>query len=475
MPSTIEKSKLHILLPSTQGNVKFCKTLMTMTLLGYPAPTIIGWGFEDSSNGLKGGGSHYMKITNSLAYIENHERNGTPDFEEEVVFMLDAYDIWFQLPVETLLARYEKVLREENARVAHRMGKAYHNEKIESGVIFGAGKRCIPNMPYTISCYPVPDSPVPHDVYGDATDSQFGVSSASAYRARYLNSGFIIGKVKFMRPLLKKAQEKMEICKDQKPREDDVRNWSGHCYSGSDQSIFNEMLGEQEYHREVMRRHHRGIFDDMLDKMIPGRAGAWPKPYYVYGALVKDPLSPEFPHNQHNTTLLPGKPFEFGMALDYFYDLGHQAINAERDVFYVKHDKPLKGQLGRFSPFDCRNMRSNMPDDIPSGNVELLAADPSGPKTWKQVQLMSEVCVDTVPVMIHHNAMNKKRIETEWSKPWWHGRSRKLMEYRKNEGAEALVNGFKTDSETVKKLTWDELCPAEYDEELYRDVKETKA
>lgn len=457
-----------MILPATQTNPNFCKTLMTMTILGYPVATIVGWGSQDDKGGLKGGGSHYMKITNTLAWIENHERNGTEEFDNELIFMLDAYDIWFQLPPETLLARWERVIEEENARVKQRMGKAFNNENIETGVIFGAGKRCIPNMPFSIACYPVPDSPVPHDTYGSATDTQFGVGAATAYRARYLNSGFIIGKVKHVRPLLQRAAVKMEICKNKKNRPDDTRGWSARCYGGSDQSIFIEMLGEQEYHREVMRRHHRGRFDDLLDWLIPGRAGSWPKPYHLMGAKITDPLNPEFPHKQHDTFYLPNKPFEYGIALDYFYDLGHQAINAERDVHYIRHDKPVKDQIGKWTPFDCRNPRSTMPADVPTGEIDLLASDSSGPKTWESVPLMSEVCVDTIPVMIHHNAMNKNRLETEWVKPWWHGRAKNMMEWRKDKAAEQIVRGFSTD--LGERLSWEQLCPKKFDGELYRDA-----
>ncbi|KAK0385860.1 hypothetical protein NLU13_7037 [Sarocladium strictum] len=465
-PSTaarVTKDKLHILLPATRSNPNFCKTLMTMTILGYPAPTIIGWG------GREGGSSHYMKITNSLAWIEDHERNGQPEFEEEIVFMMDAYDVWFQLPPEVLLARYERILREEDARVKQRLGKAFRNEHLETGVIFGAGKRCIPNMPSSISCYAVPDSPVPHDIYGAATDTSFGVGPATSFRTRYLNSGSMIGKVKHMRKLLKAAAAKMRVCKDRQTRPDDSRGRSGQCDGGSDQSIFIEMLGEQEYHREIMRRHHRGIFDDVLDWLVPGRAGSWPKPWNIYGAVVTDPLNPEFPHRPHNTAYHTGKLWDFGIALDYFADLGHQGIDAERDIHYIMHDQPIAPQLSRQSPFDCRNPRSTMPDDIPRGNVDLLTANGPGPRTWQSVPLLSEVCMDTIPVMIHHNAMNNSRLETEWEKPWWHGRARKMLEWREKEGAEQLLHGFMTDVHMA--LTWSELCPARYDQELYREGK----
>lgn len=460
-------------MPATQSNDRFCKTLMTLTMLDYSDPYIVAWDMEDSKGGLKGGGSHFAKITSSLDYINDEERRKQPGFDDELVFIIDSYDIWFQLPQEVLLSRYEAIVREENERVAHRMGRAWKEEDISSPIIFGGGKRCCPNQIQTVSCYPVPESPLPDDIHGGATDTMMGRNEWSSRRTRYLTAGYVIGPVGKMRAALERAKQRLEECISRTNAWFDSGNHkSDHCYQGSDQSIFVEMFGEQEFHREVMRRHHRTFYDDWLDKIIPGRAGAKPPPTEIMGAPVLDRLNPDFPHQEFDPTYLPDKPYEFGISIDYWSLLGHQTSNADADGRYIRHNKPLGPQVGPQRMFDCV-AKAPMPEDLPrkGGVLDLL---PGHKESWETLPLYSEICVGTVPVMIHHNNINKKHIENDWDQPWWHGYSRQLIEKRREQGATLFTKGIMTD--TGKAMKWDQLCPTEYDEELFRDIgeKQTK-
>ncbi|KAL7792019.1 hypothetical protein V8C37DRAFT_135221 [Trichoderma ceciliae] len=467
--SQVKGRKMHILLPATRSNVHLCKTLLTMTILGYPSPTIIAWEDQDHAKGLLGGGSHFAKITRTLDYINDPQRRNQTGFDDELVFMLDAYDIWFQLPPDVLLSRYNAILEEDGARVAHRMGRAYDNEGIHPQVVFGAGKRCAPNLLNSVSCYPVPESPLPDDVYGGNTDTLIGTNQWSSFRTRYLNSGYAIGPVAEMRRILGRALEKLEECENRKGASfDDGTEASDFCYHGSDQSIFVEMFGEQEYHREVMRRHHRTRADDVLDKVIPGRAGSKPPATDVQNAPVIDRLDPAFTHQQYNKTHLPEKPFEFGIALDYWSLLGHQTSNAVTDARYIRHDRPLGPQVGKRGKFDCvpKTNMLPLPSDLPSRQpLSWLAG--SQPSQWQMMPLYTEICIGTVPVMIHHNSVEKYHREEQWNQTWWHGRSRMLLEERRKEGAAQLSEGILTDKENVAR--WEELCPRETEKELFRD------
>ncbi|RFU78459.1 hypothetical protein TARUN_3706 [Trichoderma arundinaceum] len=464
--------KIHILLPATRSNVNLCKTLLTMTILGYPNPTIIAWEDEDKASGLLGGGSHFAKITRTLDYINDPQRRNQTGFDDELVMMLDAYDIWFQLPIDVLLSRYNTILEEESARVAHRMGRAYDIEGIHPKVIFGAGKRCAPNLLNSVSCYPVPESPLPNDVYGGNTDTLIGINQWSSFRTRYLNSGYTIGPVGEMRRILERAMKKLEECQNRKGASfDDGTGASDFCYHGSDQSIFVEMFGEQEYYREIMRRHHRTGVDDVLDKVIPGRAGSTPPPTNVQNAPVVDRLEPDFTHQQYNKTHIPEKPFEFGMALDYWSLLGHQTSNAITDARYIRHNRTLKEQIGKRGIFDCTPKTDllPLPHDLPN-NQALPWLNGSLPNQWEAMPLYTEICIGTVPVMIHHNSVEKFHRERQWDQTWWHGRARMLLEERRKGGAVQLADGIPTDKGTVVK--WEELCPKTEEKELFRDVDE---
>ncbi|KAK6449473.1 hypothetical protein FP744_10005723 [Trichoderma asperellum] len=466
--------KIHILLPATKSNVNFCKTLLTMTILGYPSPIIIAWEDKDQAKGLLGGGSHFAKITRTLDYINDPVRRSQPGFDDELVFMLDAYDIWFQLPLNILLSRYDAIIEEENARVAHRMGRAYNNEGISSKIVFGAGKRCAPNLLNSVSCYPVPESPLPNDIYGGNTDTLIGINQWASFRTRYLNSGYTIGPVGEMRRVLERALEKLKECQNRKGASfDDESGASDFCYHGSDQSIFVEMFGEQEYYREVMRRHHRTGMDDVLDKVVPGRAGSKPPPTDVQQAPVNDRLEPEFTHQRYNKTHLPDKPFEFGIALDYWSLLGHQTSNALTDARYIRHSRLLKPQVGKQGKFECvpKTDRLPLPLDLP-GNQQLPWLAGSLPNEWETMPLYTEICIGTVPVMIHHNSVEKYHRDEQWNQTWWHGRSRMLLEERRKEGAPQLLEGIPTDKGSV--VLWKDLCPKWTEKELFREPEPKK-
>ncbi|KAI9903839.1 hypothetical protein N3K66_000368 [Trichothecium roseum] len=468
-------------MPATKRDMNMCKTLMTMTILGYPTPRIVAWGDGDDSEGLVGGGSHYSKITKTLEFLDDEQRrNNRPEFEDELVFMIDSYDIWFQLPVHTLIDRYHAIVKEENERVRHRMGhKAYDREGINSQIVFGAGKRCAPNQMQSIACYPVPDSPLPRDIHGGATDTVLGRTRWTSHRTRYLNSGYIIGPVRQVRAMLQRAQLKLGECAGRERADfDDGSGSTGFCYRGSDQSIFVEMFGEQEFQREIMRRHHRGAYEDYLDGIIPNRAGARPATTFIENVPVDDLLEPGFPHQENDTSYDPGKPHEYGIALDYWSALGHQTMHAERDFRYIRHDRPVEEQFhGEGGMFDCKNMKAPFPADLPRGtSLNLLRGEMEGGGEteegkdvgWDALPLFHEVCVGTAPVMLHHNSVDKRQREAQWDRTWWHGHSRNLLAKRRELGAPQLVEGIPVEGGDT--LTWEELCPSEYDAELFRDV-----
>ncbi|KAK3674042.1 hypothetical protein LTR78_006245 [Recurvomyces mirabilis] len=222
-------------------------------------------------------------------------------------------DIWFQLRAEVLLSRYYKINQEANERLRNRLGSAVEAESLKQTIIFGAGKRCAPNQLHTVACYSMPDSPLPDDLYGSNTDTIMGRNKYTSLKQRYLNSGYIIGPVGDLRKMFQRAWDKVQATKDQMDW-DNGSHGSDFMYHGSDQSIFNEILGEQEFQREVMRRRHRSQSD-----RIKGIGGV-PKATHIEGTLIRDPLKPDFTHEtiEHKD----GKPDEFGIGLDYFSELG---------------------------------------------------------------------------------------------------------------------------------------------------------
>ncbi|KAL9949756.1 hypothetical protein D7B24_001498 [Verticillium nonalfalfae] len=464
-----EPKRMHMVIPVSKSDPRFCKNMLAQTILGYPRPTVVMWDQKFDDDRYLGKGSHLAKISGTLKWLEDPKNK---KYDDDLVIMIDAYDVWFQLPPETLVARYHALRAAEDKRIAQRMGKAFTREKISSKVIFSASKRCGPNEIRSVACYPVPESPLPNDIYGAVTDTMDGPSQWAGLRTRHLVSGFIIGPVKDMRRIFQRANRNMAKCLEGDQKGD--KYYLPKCHKGSDQSFFNEMFGQQEYHREVMRRHHRNAWDRFLDGMVPTRPGAPRRPHKIETLLIDDPLNPSFDHQlMSDPDYHADQRYEFGIMVDHFSEVSHQTSNALHDTTFVNHsaplgpqvDKPAHGQKIICSP------RAPMPSDLVdnAGGLELFAEQ--GRPRWEQLPLYSEVCNGVIPVVAHHNWVNKKPIDTLWPSMWWTGHARQLFDARraqaKDESERKRVGGVDTD--TGKSLTWDDLCPAEWEKDVFLD------
>lgn len=143
------------LLPATHKDKHLCKTLLTATVLGYPTPDILAWGEQVTKvqgTFLFGDGIHLAKISKTLEYLEHV----APQRDNDLVLMIDAYDVWFQFGPHVLLERYHRINTDANARLKRRLGHSYE-QATKQIIIFGAGKRCALNDLSSTGCYPLPD------------------------------------------------------------------------------------------------------------------------------------------------------------------------------------------------------------------------------------------------------------------------------------------------------------------------------
>jgi hypothetical protein len=134
-------------------------------------PVIVNWGGESH---------HSAKIFKLLEYLE---KNTSAPLEKQlelpaecreergdIVLSLDAYDVLTQRPMESVIAEFDK---------------------IPANVAYSAEKGCHP--PGEDWCLQVPSGPLPLNLYGPQTDDD---SHLPTCRARFLNSGFVIGYAK---------------------------------------------------------------------------------------------------------------------------------------------------------------------------------------------------------------------------------------------------------------------------------------
>jgi len=176
------------------------------------------------------------KITGALDYFKVQDAT----HDEDLAMIVDGFDVWFQLSPQIMIDRYQEINRRAEQRIRGRMGDAMKSENTSQTIVFSSQKRCWPGKSDDISCYAVPESPLPRYVYGPQTDTLSG-DEKNHYlriRQRWLNAGFIIGPIKEMRALFERAQERAAANPD---------------VQGHDQAVLADVWGEQEYSRESAR------------------------------------------------------------------------------------------------------------------------------------------------------------------------------------------------------------------------------
>ncbi|KAI0022416.1 hypothetical protein F4780DRAFT_777791 [Xylariomycetidae sp. FL0641] len=475
--STPRNTKLHVVLPANNKEVNLCKLLLGSSLLGYPTPTLLGWEETFDQDGILGGGSHLAKVSRVLEYLQSLDASQ----DDELVLMLDAYDIQLQLPASVLIDRYYETREATQKRAIDFAGAAaVTGEGIQQLVMFGAGKRCAPNQPHTIACYPLPESPLPMDLYGPNTDTVVGHNHYYSVRQRYLNSGYILGPAKDMRRVFAEAWRIIEDHPERDPL-DDGSHGSDSMYHGSDQSIFATMFGRQEWCREKLRLKH-------------APRGTKPRSSQIFFSPIDNVLNPSFTHEVVDFDLSEGNPHEYGIFLDYFSDFGHQTINSEEDAKWLRYAAdapPFDEQVGpRMPGFDCPVhapeqppadiLRSVIPNDAnTTADVAELEA------LWFDRALYTHLCSGRIPVLRHMNG-DKGHREFHWPLIWYQPRAREMLarlgdvlaqrpppventwEQHKADPRLAAAGGVWTDKGAL--LQWGDVCLPEWDGEIFRDV-----
>ncbi|KAK6527544.1 hypothetical protein TWF694_004527 [Orbilia ellipsospora] len=175
--------RIHLLIPVTAPNDKFCKTFFSSIVNGFPPPFLINYNQTYWQEAI----ARAQKIKGFHTYL--HERTR----DEDIIVMIDGFDVWFQLPLQVLLSRFLK---------------------LGAPVVFGADKKCWPNDMKSIACTAIPESPLPKDVFGDDTDRQTILRERRQkydnFRPRWVNSGTIIGYAKDVRSIYDEAWKKVE-------------------------------------------------------------------------------------------------------------------------------------------------------------------------------------------------------------------------------------------------------------------------
>lgn len=423
-PPALQKTNpsFHLLVPATESNSNLCKTLLSSFVLAYPPPTLINYGKKfDGDNWDKG--SHAGKIRGVYDYLNDKEKV----VDEDMVLVIDGYDIWFQLPPIIMIKRYHQLINEANDRLRRRFGTKPRRPEgngattevaplYPQSVVFGADKLCWPNPHNDPACTAVPYSTLPKDVYGPLTDTN---PDGFLNRPRFLNSGTVMGPAKDVRAIYKVAVEKVE------------RENRGNI---GDQFVFAEIFGEQEYQRELQRQSTQGTggkFYEWLSNAL-GSSGS--------------PMAAN--QTIKNMTVVPGRRYEFGIGLDYeskiFQTMTHSANDIEfityndSSVFPAIIEKHPNLKVNPFAlPVDIQMAHGPFWYSSP-GNHSLDPKDgilfPHSDKLddlpdridWYDAPLATNLYSASVPSLIHING-DKSLLKDWWPSMWYHPYARALV------------------------------------------------
>ncbi|EFQ35537.1 uncharacterized protein GLRG_10681 [Colletotrichum graminicola M1.001] len=214
---TVEKGgsrRFRIVVPADSPSPDLCKMLMSAIVSGHPSPVIVNWGRDFNKSPGWFGGSHLGKIDGALDFLDSITSDDSPEDErlgpDDLVIIVDAYDIWFQLPPSILIRRYlaqnnaanERIYKEwdvSRSQVSSEMGEVGRTPK--QSIIISAQKKCWPgaDLGFDTHCDALPEYSAKVDLYGPNTDKD--PKQMHDLRPRYLNSGSIVGPVSEMQQI----------------------------------------------------------------------------------------------------------------------------------------------------------------------------------------------------------------------------------------------------------------------------------
>lgn len=396
-------------MPADSPHINLCKTIMSAVALGYPPPTLLNWNGEYNRPEWHLAGSHIAKLESLLAVIEHLLEQSDGGDEHDLAMLVDAYDVWFQLPPSVLIERYHRLNREADERVRRQWQAAsgfatdFPVASPRQSIVVTSAKDCHPSRDSGSDPHYAhwPESPMPPSLYGADTDKILPRSSDPArkyrkMRPRCVNSGLIMGPMGAMRDALRRCKSKIDRA---------VR--SGRQL-WSDQALFGEVIGDQEMWREWMRELGAS-WDGTASERNPSGLNSEVR-------TIADAV------------LIKQERFEFGIGLDYGFELIPPTCSSEEDGFFVRFDDEVA--------LVEHTTHAGVPDgvrvrDVPP-ELERMDADQvlSG-VAWGEVPLYTDFFFGNMPVGIHHNAyvdnLKPWRLANWWNMTWFHPQLRSLV------------------------------------------------
>lgn len=418
LPHDLEKTNphLHVLVPAPKNPFLpsqargVCRTLTSAMILGYPPPTLLGYGHE------KPGATEFERMVDRITRMRNYLKNSKTIKDQDFVLVVDALDVFFQLPPQILVERFQDILRANNQKLRKKYGFAEVQstpgapvelvQKYSQRVLFGASKICYSALENDPGCISVPESSLPPDVYGWKTDI---FHDGTLNRPRWLNPGAVIGQAADLRLIYDEV----------------LRVIDQHHKKHGDYQALTQIFGRQEVVRELERR----------------RTANWAKEW-VYDLLgIGDATN----ITGITVRLETGHRYEYGIGVDYESKLFFNHIMSRNDVEWLKYSNVTKSERLQMEMAVPRESRLLLPDDIaalpgpfnqsrfakqqtthPTWDATLDKLPNPDTHSWHSVPLMTNGHSATIPVLAHLNGDPKLR-DTWWEKMWFFPWARALL------------------------------------------------
>lgn len=406
---SVARQELLLLVPATSSNHHLCQLLLSAAVLGYPAPILINWGAPEDED-------DYVQHLAKVETILNHLNALPSDRDNDLYFMIDGYDAWFQLSPDILIQRYHSLVAKSSQR--------YPQGNVKDVVIFGQDKLCWPGSFSRAACWAVPNSTLPTHAFGPDTDH--GIAQHN--RPRWLNSGTIMGPVKDVRDVFAATLEMIR---------------ANHT-ENSDQFYFANLFAAQAY--------ARGPID----------ADEWPQVPLPNGE------EREYPK------ISSGQRTEYGIGIDYESAIFQTVAYYEDSITFNTLGPPSSDAAKSEQSIETYYQVTLPPDLLSSSPADLLKRGKSLPslddlpeplRSWSSVPLGFNTVTKQVFPILHFTGKKGYR-EMWWHRNWFYPYAENILHRLQQSGGDAPtgkmqrpgVAGVWTTDPASPVLSWEYLC-----------------
>jgi len=402
----LSQSYLHVLVTANDTGPELCQTAFSAGALDWSTPRVLGWRNTPHFTG-EDRAQAFFYLRNVLSWVNQLDDSN----KDELIFILDSNDVWFQQRPATLINKYYSINERAKARIATRLGKGIvAATNISQSIVFAARRGCSKDDEKAIDCYPVPPSDVEGTIYGDSRDS--------ADLPRHLDAASIIGPIGDVRKLFRHALDMVE--KDSE---------TPYKYKTA-QDVFTRIYGEQSYQREVMRESQRTWWSkvsaffghDPRDHVLSA-AGDWEH-------MKTDDVHEKKPSGETNEAA----PYDFKIGLDYYGEISAPTLNQNKESSWIEYssqdsiDKAAKS-AGLDTPHKLEIPKELAQSAPPFWTPSYTGWLPLPFKSWAEVPLFTNMFTGVAPVAIHHKISQGTKhvtLATTWNQTWFHPHLRSM-------------------------------------------------